>query len=182
MRLRFLGCLTLLCAGPLAACGNDEPASEPTGSGGKAPVEEFPSNIDVKSCASIHSSDANAPTACFACCDKAIDEIRQSSFVHADACTCVGRLESDMGDTVCPPQNNDRDACTKCCTDHNFHSSSWRGSNVSMPAMCQCRQLHDATLCADSLDSADASTTCCLHQGYGASMFTEGATCECVAA
>ena len=73
-------------------------------------------------------------------------------------------------------QNNDRDACTKCCTDHNFHSSSWRGSNVSMPAMCQCRQLHDATLCADSLDSADTCTTCCLHQGYGASMFTAGAT------
>ena len=181
MRWLFVGCLVFPLSGLLAACGTDHEGGTPSGSGGKAPVEEFPSNIDVTSCATIHSGDANAPTACFSCCDKAVDEIRQSSFVHGDACTCVGRLEGDMGDTVCPPQNNDRDACTTCCMDHDFHASSWRGSNVSMPAACQCRQLHDATLCASSLDSADACTTCCLHQGYGASTFTAGTACECIA-
>lgn len=182
---RFLA-LTFLAL-PLA-CGSS--TSDDSGTGGtggasgssgtgNAPANLEPApNVDVTTCASIHTIEDAASSHCSTCCDGV--NASASSFINKGACTCALPQDDDPGKTVCASAAADADTCDACCSDKGYLVAGWVGEDAltHTQAACGCGLLQDKTVCAGSARSEDACTNCCMHEGFIAYGYGSG-QCVC---
>ena len=147
------------------------------GGGGYTKLEPAP-NVDVTSCATIHTIEDGASSHCSACCDGVGADA--SSFINEGACTCGLPQDDDPGQTVCASAAADGDTCSTCCSGKGYLISGWVGEDVvaHTGAVCGCGFRQDKTVCAGSAQSEDACTNCCMHEGFIAYGYGSG-QCVC---
>ncbi|HWP09658.1 MAG TPA: hypothetical protein VNN72_28145 [Polyangiaceae bacterium] len=163
----------VLAALPLA-CGSstsdDSPASGGTsgtsGTGNNPPPLEPAMNLDVTTCASIHTIEDDASSHCSTCCD-AVDATA-SSFINKGACTCKLLEADDPAQTICDTATADGDTCGACCSGHGYLAYGWVGGDAQThtEAFCGCSSLQDKTVCAAYTQSEEACGNCCMHEGF----------------